>query len=168
MVCLRHPSVIGSSGRCGEPELLQVSQIVGGHEPNTRHPSSVSQHPKHTSLSQTTQIHLVTVYAARTYRINTHNGFTRTLDAGTPPGRRRSLHSRHDPSQLPELSTLARSTGWSHACPQACWRFPWRVWCLFSFFSSTQSPSGLCSFNLPTSLPLLTCLHCRVHTKLIR
>ena len=84
MVCLRHPSVIGSSGRCGEPELLQVSQIVGGHEPNTRHPSSVSQHPEHTSLSQTTQKTPHTIYAAHTH----HTHHTMASRALSMPARR--------------------------------------------------------------------------------
>jgi len=80
----------------------------------------------------------------------THNGFTRTLDAGPSPGSR-SLHSRHGPPQLPELSTLARSPGWSHACPQARWRLPWRV-----RNTSLSSSISLCIFRLLFVLCLLT------------
>lgn len=56
----------------------------------------------------------------------THNGLTRNVDAGPPPGRQLLL-SRNHPSQLPELSTHARSAGRSYACPQACRCLPWRV-----------------------------------------
>jgi hypothetical protein len=85
-----------------------------------------------------------------------HNGFTRTLDAGPPPGYQHLLYSRLEPSQLPELGTLARSTRWSHACSQACGRFPWRVCCV-SVSPLSFPPSGFCLLHLPIVLcPSLT------------
>jgi hypothetical protein len=138
------------------------SQIGGGHEPES-HPSKPPKHnppcPKHSGQliyrPKQARIHLT---------INTqHDGFTRTLDAGTPSGYRcQYLHSRLEPSQLPELSTYARSTRWSHACSQARGRFPWRVCCLSPpltpFYLAASLPFGFCLCHLYPSLTL----HCRM------
>jgi hypothetical protein len=96
-----------------------------------------------------------------------HNGFTRTLDAGPPPGYQHLLYSRLEPSQLPELGTLARSTRWSHACSQACGRFPWRV-CLCLSFSCHLSTFWLLSLPLANRPLSIFDFGCRVHMMLTR
>jgi hypothetical protein len=114
----------------------------------------------HLQTQLNTRTYLIATPSPHTYlAINTHNGFTRPLDAGTPPRYQHLLHSRLEPSQLPELSTLARSTRWSHACSQACGRFPWRV-CLRLSFSSLLSTFWLLSLPLPASLSLTLVVAC--------
>jgi len=151
MVCLRLAGIRSSELQwCGERELLQVSQIalVVMSQTHACTPSSSRTHTLIVAEHSDPPCHRLR--SSHTYHKHTHNGFTRTLDAGPPSGRR-SLHSRHDPSQLPELSTLARSPGWSHACPQARGRLPWRV-----RNTSLSNPISLCIFRLLFLLYLLT------------
>jgi hypothetical protein len=94
------------------------------YHPRSLHPVRTPENNRNTSIASTQDIQIP--FPQLVHNSQTHNGLTRNVDA-SPPSGRQSLHSRHDPSQLLPFSTHARGSRRSHARPQTCWSFPWRV-----------------------------------------
>lgn len=147
----RRCSVIGSCGRCGEAELLQVSQMVGGHEPNTRHPHPTRSIPNPLDCRKPPRHSLSPSTHPSNYRTHTYTMASRALSMparrvaarlSTPAMTRRSFQSSARLLEVPVGAMPVRK-------PVGAFRGGYGDF-LF-FYSCLVQSSGLCLYHLPTS-----------------